>query len=251
MILPNHFLQSRASTITKETGIDSLYNCLDKKYFINYPYPISYEYNSRGFRDLEWPVDLKNSIWCIGDSFTTGIGSTHNHTWPVVLSKKSNIRTINISLDGCSNNWIARKSIEIIKQIRPTNIVIMWSYFHRREIKSDESDEDRRIWHVNSTIEEDKTNFRKCINDVMSANPKNLINCMIPNAHVTEEFKKKKLFKNIFPLISKKHQLFDDITKDIPNFIGEFSSLDTARDGHHFDLITSEKVVSLILPFLK
>ena len=108
----------------------------EKKHFQNYPYPIEYHYNSRGFRDQEWPdtmIELQNSIWCIGDSFTAGVGLPFAHTWPQVLQQTTNRRTINISLDGASNNWIARHTCAIINEIAPQNLIVQWSYSHRRE----------------------------------------------------------------------------------------------------------------------
>jgi len=132
-------LPSRANQRLDYSGIDSLEDCLDKKHFKSYPYKIKYEYNSRGFRDLEWPdsVDeLKRSVWCVGDSFTVGLGQPFSHTWPQVLAQKLGRNTINISMDGASNQWIARKSVKLINDISPHVIIIHWSYFHRRECEA-------------------------------------------------------------------------------------------------------------------
>ncbi len=76
------------------------------KEFLDYPYPISYSYNSHGFRDDEWPDDLSNVIWCIGDSFTTGVGVPFDHRWPNILQSKINKRCINLGIDGASNELI-------------------------------------------------------------------------------------------------------------------------------------------------
>ena len=107
-----------------------------KKHFKNYPYKIEYQYNSRGFRDQEWPNSLdklQNLIWCVGDSFTAGVGVPFLHIWPQILQQITNVRTINISLDGASNNWIARQAGAIINEIKPKNLIVQWSYSHRRE----------------------------------------------------------------------------------------------------------------------
>ena len=132
---------SRANENSLFSGIDSLeaispFAIKEKKHFLNYPYPIEYHYNSRGFRDQEWPVSaesFKDSIWCIGDSFTAGVGLPFAHTWPQVLQQTVNRRTINVSLDGASNNWIAKHTCQIINEISPRNIIVQWSYSHRRE----------------------------------------------------------------------------------------------------------------------
>ena len=38
-------------------GMDCLELAMDKEHFLNYPKEITYRYNSRGFRDNEWPED--------------------------------------------------------------------------------------------------------------------------------------------------------------------------------------------------
>lgn len=129
-------LPNKACKQFEYSGIDSPDLCEDKKHFNNYAFPITYSYNSRGFRDEEWPTDkhdLEQSVWCIGDSFTAGIGSPRNHTWTYLLQHQIETRTINVSMDGASNEWICRRFLDIQKQISPINVVICWSYTHRRE----------------------------------------------------------------------------------------------------------------------
>ena len=136
MILPEFILTSRQNQIWFESGMDSLNDCLDKKHFKSYPYPIEYRYNSRGYRDAKWPEDvseLENAIWCFGDSFTVGIGSPLEHTWAHLLQQHTKKRVINISMDGASNNWISRKAVEVLRLIKPKIIILHWSYTHRRE----------------------------------------------------------------------------------------------------------------------
>ena len=133
MILPNLILPIRANRYWEESGIDTLEKCHDKQRFLQYPDKIEYRYNSRGFRDAEWPNNLQSAIWCIGDSFTAGIGTTYEHTWPQKLSTITGRRIVNVSMDGASNNWIAQRVLEISQHINPENIVIMWSYVERRE----------------------------------------------------------------------------------------------------------------------
>ena len=72
-------------------------------HFLSYDYPINYQHNSRGFRDSEWPNDLDNIIWCVGDSFTKGLGAPVEHTWPSILQNKTNKRCLNVSINGASN----------------------------------------------------------------------------------------------------------------------------------------------------
>ena len=136
MILPSFVLPDFKNQRWLESGIDTLDLCLSQKHFLNFPWSVEYCYNSRGYRDAEWPTelsDLEKATWCIGDSFTVGLGSPLSHTWPNILSQATDTRTINISLDGASNNWIARKISELVSEVVPKNIVIHWSYIHRRE----------------------------------------------------------------------------------------------------------------------
>ena len=148
VILPDFVLPSRANQHWQYSGIDSIEHCLNKDHFQSYPYSIEYAYNSRGYRDAEWPDtldELKRAIWCFGDSFTVGVGQPFEHTWPQVLSKKLGRRTINVSMDGASNDWIVRKVKRIVETIDPTHIVILWSYTHRRELPDSKLTDEQRI----------------------------------------------------------------------------------------------------------
>ena len=113
-------------------GMDNLELCNNRQHFLNYSKKITYEYNSRGFRDTEWPEDLSEVIWCVGDSFTVGIGQPHEETWPAMLQKKIGKRCINIGDDGCSNDTISLRVNKIYDLYKPKLIIVMWSYLHRR-----------------------------------------------------------------------------------------------------------------------
>ena len=107
----------------------------------DYKWPVNYKFNSRGFRDKEWPTndqELKTAIWCVGDSTTVGTGSPINHTWCYQLEQQSSRRTINISMAAASNDWISRQVLKILDEITPETIVIQWSFIHRREKPLDE-----------------------------------------------------------------------------------------------------------------
>jgi hypothetical protein len=152
------FIPSRQNQVWTESGMDSWADCADKKHFKKYPYPVEYRYNSQGFRDQEWPTlfdQLQTAIWCIGDSFTVGLGSPVEHTWTNILNKETGIRTINISLDGASNNWIARRTLDIIKAVQPSIVVIQWSFLHRREADPTDSNFLNSFW----------TDFYKAVRD--------------------------------------------------------------------------------------
>lgn len=180
MILPDLVLPSRANQRWQYSGIDSPESCINKEHFRKYPYQIDYSFNSRGFRDDKWPgslEELKDAIWCVGDSFTVGIGQPFKHIWPRVLAHKTNLRTINISMDGASNDWICRRALDIRKQVDPRLIVVMWSYTHRREYADLHlTDEQRRIYSSRASEDQDLSHWlnlvsrlRDCCNNIIES----------------------------------------------------------------------------------
>lgn len=276
LILKNLKLSSRANQKQKYSGIDSIKHCLNLQHFLSYPHNIDYQYNSRGFRDQEWPDtpdELRNAIWCIGDSFTVGLGSPLEHTWPYQLQSATGIRTINISMDGASNQWISRIAQQIIDEINPKQMVIMWSYTHRREHPDDSlNDEDRRLPNINSSDSDDWENFLTCKQNINSASTK-IVHFSIPNFYTTNfdlydtNLMWDQIKENHWPaaprtineLEALPPQILEEL-KNLHNIYDEFAmrfnlrlqsddvilvySQDIARDGHHFDLITAEWVAS-------
>lgn len=231
MILPKIKLVTFSNQCLEYSGLDKLEECFDKEHFLNYPYKVEYKYNSRGFRGPEWPSDLSNICWCIGDSFTAGLGSPFNHTWHYVLAEKANIQTINISMDGASNSWICRKTIDLLA-IKPKNVVIQWSYIHRRETDNiHDLDEIRRIYSINTTTEQDMQHIIDCINKVeLHKEQTNIIHTFIP-ASVPDSVKKQ----------------FDEIIRKMDINVVLFDQLDKARDGHHYDIQTSRSLAEKLI----
>ena len=281
MILPDLILPSRVNQTWYYSGMDSLELCLDKKHFASYPHDITYQYNSRGFRDAEWPdtlEELKNAIWCVGDSFTVGIGSPLEYTWTYQVSQKLNTRTINVSMDGASNNWIARCVNLIQKEIDPKNIIVMWSYAHRRELENQNlNSEQRRLHFDKSNILEDLHNLESCM--AMITHSK-IIQLAIPGYTPIADYQS--VWQNIRGVdwpelmpstlnellalpkfvqteLKKKFKLWTELQQSMEpqllqsdlekNFI-KVNRLDLARDAHHFDLITSQWVADQIMPRL-
>jgi hypothetical protein len=282
MILPDFIIPSKVNQCWEYSGIDSWEDCADKDHFRQYPHTVTYQYNSRGFRDQEWPDsidELKNSIWCVGDSFTVGIGSPLEHTWPWILQQEAQRRTINVSMDGASNEWIARHVNLIKKQIDPKNIIVMWSYMHRREHENQTlASEQRRIYSARTNNTEDLFNFKSCQAII---NTSNAIQLAIPDyaphifnyqsqwqdirgpdwpelvpgtlnellalpKFVQSELKEKfKLWTDLQQLIEQQ-PLLSNLEKNLV----KVNRLDLARDAHHFDLITSQWVVDQIMPRL-
>jgi hypothetical protein len=272
MILHNLVLSSRVNQHCEFSGIDSFDHCKDKNHFLSYPHSITYNYNSRGFRDQEWPdnmQDLRDAVWCIGDSFTVGLGSPLEHTWPYLLSTAANQRIINVSMDGASNEWIARITENIVHAIDPTQIAIMWSYTHRRENANTLlSDELRRIHNIDSTDHDDWVNFLDCkkrvdliANSVQFAIP---FFCRNSILDAWESMRGSDWPVNFPATVEELNSLPDWILHELENLHGRLDELrdnlakrqsvyatvvpvksrDRARDGHHFDLITADWVAT-------
>lgn len=260
------------------SGMDNIKECLDKKLFCQWPHPVNYNYNSRGFRDLEWPQDLNSAVWCFGDSFTVGLGSCFEHTWPQVLSQHSQQRVINVSMDGASNEWIARHVCDAYDLTQPRNIVIMWSYLHRRENANwDRSDPDRRLHYVRSTMLQDFENINSCRKQVRQHCVRsNIIELVIPHFVVSlDDAAWKRIrepswpqllpatleeFQDLCPdTIGKMHTLHGIDTDHLLEYhtmqqqhcdsladVVRVEYLDRARDGHHFDIVTAEWVAKQV-----
>jgi len=260
------------------TGMDSLDGCLDRELFTHWPHAIDYKYNSRGFRDLEWPQDLESAVWCLGDSFTVGLGSCFAHTWPQQLSQPDQCRVVNVAMDGASNDWIARTACDAYDLARPRNMVIMWSYLHRREDPNvDLPDVNRRLHFIRSTMAQDFENFNSCRKLVQThCTDSNLIELVIPNFVVNfDNVAWKKIRDPSWPVLLpgtlKDFQaLCPEIVTELRTIHGmdidqllEFYTIqqqnpqvlagvikveyfDRARDGHHFDLLTAEWVAKQV-----
>jgi hypothetical protein len=204
---------------SKTSGIDSLKRCLNKKHFKSYKKDITYSYNSKGFRDHEWPEDLSDVVWCVGDSFTVGIGQPFEETWPQVLQKKLGKRCLNLGEDGCSNDTMALRIQEIYESYNPKFLVVMWSYFSRRRTNGTDVAYDKD----NFGEDQDLKNFIKNFKTVNSLQTR-VCNFAVPDSFSDEETLKKR-----YPTLN--------IVK----------RLDYARDRHHFDVKTSNGICDLII----
>jgi len=260
------------------SGIDSLNRCLDKNLFRQWPHPVNYNYNSRGFRDQEWPQDLNSAVWCIGDSFTVGLGSCVEHTWSQVLSQHSQRRVINVSMDGASNEWMARQACDAYDLAQPRNMVLMWSYPHRREnVNRNQSDLNRRLHFVRSTMLQDFENFYSCRKQVrVYCASSNIIELVIPNFVTSfDDAAWKRIRDPSWPqLLPPTLEEFQDLSSAIaaelrtlhgididqllefytilqqnPKYLADVirvEYLDRARDGHHFDIVTADWVAKQV-----
>lgn len=275
MILPDLILPSRLNQTWLYSGMDDISQCADKKHFCSYPHEISYNYNSRGLRDQEWPEsmdELRQAVWCIGDSFTVGLGSPIAHTWPVRLSNTIGRRVINVSMDGASNEWIARRAHAIAHAVNPKHMVIMWSYQNRREHSNQLLDDELRRLHHNGLSDNqetlDRENFLKCKQWADRAHV-DTIHLSIPDAITECQQLWNQVRSTDWPVtvpatLEELHNLPDwilDELRDLHKCLDSLqfaivlkteesiccvNRLDLARDGHHFDLITADWVANYV-----
>lgn len=181
-----------------------------------YPYPVHYSFNSRGFRGKEWPKNLSNVLWCIGDSFTAGIGVPFEHTWPSILQHKSGIQCINLGINGAANRLIVNIAKQVITNYNPKYIAIMWSFPHRRY------EDPWKLTHfTNRPLSEDLEHFKDCFNEV---------NSLFPSTYNT-----------IIP------ELGLPIIEDLTNKLYKYPILDRGRDNYHFDYLTAEVIAESII----
>jgi hypothetical protein len=244
--------------------------------FRGYPHKFNYQYNSRGYRDREWPKDLQRAIWCIGDSFTVGLGAPVEHAWPRQLESTTRAITINVSMDGASNDWIARKALRVIDIVQPQTIVVQWSYLHRREL--DIATAREQLWNK----------FYNAVRD-----PSWPVGVVFDQ--LSEEIQQELLTVHAWPVLlsdemrvvqNLKTTVEDDIDHTIeyiqqlgnrvihtfiPEFVDQdnqdyfyarlnqtgvayiknFDRLDLARDGHHYDVKTATKYADKIKSVLE
>ena len=280
-LLSQLMLPTRSNQCWEYSGIDSPKECIDKKHFSTYPHPILYQYNNRGYRDQDWPEsidELRDAIWCVGDSFTVGLGCPIEHTWPYILQQQTQTRTINVSLDGASNDWIARKAQTIINTLGPKVMVIHWSYISRREKNLEEELE--KAWdifynnvrdaswphcaladfeslpqHIIDEINKVHGGLRKivvndedlrageseCTGEEDVKHTVNLINTLNNNCRTT------KIIHSFIPAFQPASLQGAVESRATGIVIPEFNKLDLARDGIHYDIATSRAFVQQIV----
>lgn len=231
-------LQNTVDEFVTEVGIDSYAQCLDRDHFKNYTKNIIYKFNQLGYRDEEWPSELSNNIWAVGDSFTVGLGQPVEETWSNIVQSKINKRVINVSMNGASNNWIARRIQFILDNFNPDIILVQWSYLHRREHPDDTLSDEERALHFDIKLIEkrediavmNQVDVQNLLSNIHSLNNKNnarIIHSFIPNFYNTDA------------------SLAAPIYKELENrnieYFSELEQIDFARDRFHYDILTSTK----------
>lgn len=105
----------------------------DMKPFYEYPHEVKYVFNSRGYRDEEWPEDdkLKDAIWCLGDSSCMGSAIPYESSWSRLLQKETGVRCINIAHPGNGYDQNVSQALRIFKELEPKVLIISWTWIHR------------------------------------------------------------------------------------------------------------------------
>jgi hypothetical protein len=277
MLLSELVIPPRINLYAKEYGMDTLRFCRNIDWYKQYPYEISYKFNSRGYRDEEWPKtleELKDAIWCIGCSWTIGIGSPIEHTWPYILQQKTGKRVINISMNGASNDWISRMITNIHKEVNPEHIVAHWTYTGLEE-NSDASlnDEERKLPNRNVSYEQ----WHKDWMEIVSRHPyvKHVTNYRMSNpnewqATVNEVWTNvadplwgspprsvaelNSLPQEVKDELTYNHRVWDTLVEHlnridfmIANDFINFEKIDVNRDGFHFDVKSTTLLVDMLI----
>jgi hypothetical protein len=164
------------------------------------------------------------------------MGQPFDEIWPQLLEKQSGIRTVNVSLNGASNDWIARKVVDLVAAVNPLIIFIQWSYLHRREIDDPTLGDEARTLHYDSNDHDDCENFFKNVDQLPTT--VKIIHSWIPKYFD---------FHYDTDLDTKIYQHMDQRRFE---FIQDVAQLDHARDGHHYDLQTAQKYVQHYLRYL-
>jgi len=202
----------------KTLGLDSPDHCIDKTHYKNYPHEIDYTFNEIGYRCR--PVDryLGNEILAIGDSFTLGLGVNQKDSWVSQLEHLLDYPVLNFSLNGASNDWMARKIKNLLTIFKPKCIIVHYSFSHRREkAKTDWHDDERTECDPLYTTEENLNNWRMNFNNIESYG-----------------------FPVIHSFITNWHDRPVDVCQLPGSVIPPIVKKDLARDGFHYGIKTHQ-----------
>ena len=194
-----------------------------KEQFLAYPKEIFYSFNSRGFRDEEWPNDesLKQNNFCIGDSNVIGVGLPKEDTYNYILNQRMQVRFINLGKSSANNyTWNTKLSLEILKDLQPKHLIIHWSPFYKSG------------WR------------RNAFGDLLFGNRKEMskfIECI-------ENVESNKMSTNIIHVFNTLYHDFYDFFNRIDSNIKYvlFEKKDLARDAVHYGVLSHIDLVEKI-----
>ena len=109
-------------------------------WLVKHKEPVTYNFNSYGFREVEWDNTLlSNSIWCFGDSQTAGVGNHKEQTWVHQLELQTGVKTLNMGIAGSSNDTATRTIVSAIQHAKPKAICWLMAAPNRREIINEDA----------------------------------------------------------------------------------------------------------------
>lgn len=232
-------LTHTVNEFTTTLGIDSLAHCQDRDHYNSYAKFVVYKFNELGYRDEEWPTNIENKVWCVGDSFTVGIGQPFEETWPQLVQNKIQSRVITISMNGASNTWIARRAKFILEKFKPFALLIQWSYVHRREDPDLSKLDELRALNFDP---KDFADFENLTANIMSVESNKsttkIVHSFIPQFFDSDSDIQKSV--DLYNMLSKNNILYFAPPKQI----------DFARDGYHYDIGTAEQYTNLYTKLL-
>ena len=120
-----------ANVQCNELGHDSKEHCFDQTHYKNFG-PVSYQFNELGYRTQPISQFTGNEILAIGDSFTLGLGVNVGQRWTEYLASNINYPVLNFSLNGASNDWMTRRTKELLEYFSTLSVIIHYSFSHRR-----------------------------------------------------------------------------------------------------------------------
>lgn len=272
MILPTLIVPKMINKKLEYLSPDTPEDSTNKHQFNSWPSKISYEFNSRGFRDSEWPEDLDKAVWFLGDSVVLGIGQS----LPTILCSQFNSitgrTTVNLGVRGVSNHTTAYVAQQVLNEVQPANLVICWSYFYRRPIK-DTYDflVEGHTHSIKSDDVEDMFYFRNLVGHLPTNFKTNIIHVFCPGYSVLSQDLAQRAWSDIRdPLwppkfteldhlpsgiveeISCVHGLYNffknvpewnRFKKSLEHVVDNIMIQDRARDAYHWGSETNKSVV--------
>lgn len=212
-----------------ELGLDSRSQCLDKKWFDQYPDNVSYCFNSAGYRTHN--TIGPNPVLVIGDSFTLGMGVNANQRYTDIMEQRLQHQILNFSLNGASNDWISRKLGQLLEVIQPRAVIVHYTFSHRRERPyPDWHDDERTECEPFYSREENFNNWQKNFDHInMLCSDLQIIHSFIPDWH---------------------DQVVDYTTLG-SNVVAPMPIIDHARDKFHYGVLTHLRLAQVFTNLLE
>jgi len=203
-------------------GHDSIEHCFDRELFRSFG-SVCYQFNEIGYRTKPIAEFTGREIVAIGDSFTLGLGVNAVDRWSDQLELLTDLPVLNFSLNGASNDWIARRTNDLLTWFSPAYVIVHWSFSHRRETAEPTWFDDERTECEPGY--EPQENFNNWLHNFQSIHHDKVLHTAIPNWH-------------------------DDFEYDLWPVMKPLRPIDLARDGFHYGPLThrllAEKITNLL-----